>query len=241
MECAYQAIRDTSCEIVSFAYRWVRDGRTVNITNDDLEEGFYDKAGIETRIYPMLLMDKNMKHVSYYLAGKAIRRELLTPHQLGVSEAISLGEDLCCVVPCYLHAKSVYISKKTAYLYTVRKSSLSKAFNADQICRVEDVLHELGRHDTGEIADFQAQLCRYSCFMCFAILAAAAEDNHFSSIKELRHHILHSLHRENIARAHFGHISPKSRISIFLMKKNWYTAAFYFLNLCKTIKNVIKR
>ena len=111
LECAYQAIRDTSCEIVSFAYRWVRDGRTVNITNDDLEEGFYDKAGIETRIYPMLLMDKNMKHVSYYLAGKAIRRELLTPHQLGVSEAISLGEDLCCVVPCYLHAKSVYISK----------------------------------------------------------------------------------------------------------------------------------
>ena len=243
LECAYTAIRDTGCEIVSFAYRWVQDGdgRTVNTTFDSLEEGFYDRTAIETHLFPKLLMDRNMQHVSYYLSGKAVRRTLLTPHQLGVSESISLGEDLCCVVPCYLHANSVYISKKLAYLYTVRTNSMSKAFNTKQIHLIENVIHEISKHDTTKIADFPAQLARYSCFMCFAILAAAAEGSHFECIKELKREMLHSLHRDNIARADFARISPKSRIAIFLMKQNAYGAAFYFLALCKTIKNVLKR
>ena len=133
LECAYKIINDTECEIVSFSYRWVKDGKTVNITNDCLDEGLYIEENIKKYIYPKLLMDKNMNHISYYLSGKAIKRELLTPHQLNVSEKISLGEDLCCTVPCYLHAKSVYISKKTAYLYTVRTDSLSNEFNTKQI------------------------------------------------------------------------------------------------------------
>ena len=241
LECAHKAIRDTGCEIVSFGYRWVQDGHTVDITTDNMEEGFYDRAAIEAHIFPKLLMDKDMGHVSYYLSGKAIRRELVTPHQLGVSETISLGEDFCCVVPCYLHAKSVYVSQKLAYLYTVRKSSMSKQCNAKQIQLVENIIHEIGRHDTGTIPDFQAQLDRYACFMCFAILAAAAEDDHFESIDDIKRQILNSLHGEMILRARFARISAKSRITIFLMKKRQYRAAFYFLNLCKNIKKAIRR
>ena len=30
-----------------------------------------------------------------------------------------------------------------------------------------------------KITDFDKQLCRYSCFMCFAILASAAEGNYY--------------------------------------------------------------
>lgn len=241
LECAYQAIQDTGCEIVSFAYRWVENGRTVDMTTDGIEEGFYDKSGIETHIYPKLLMDKSMKHISYYLSGKAVKRDLLTPHQLGVSETISLGEDLCCVIPCFLHANSVYISKKAAYLYTVRKNSLSKEFNSKQIYLIEDVIREICKNDVTKVADFQEQLCRYSCFMCFAILAAAAQDDHFNSIKDIKHNIANSLHRENIRCADFAHITPKSQVTVFLMKKNCYRLAFYFLNLCKRIKHILKR
>lgn len=241
LEFAHRAIKDTGCEIVSFAYRWVQDGRTINITNDGLEEGFYDKSRIEACIYPKLLMGKNMDHVSYYLSGKAVNRELLTPHQLGVSETISLGEDLCCVLPCYLHASSIYISQKTAYLYTVRKTSLSKKFNTNQIYLIENVIHEISKNDAEQVADFQKQLQRYSCFMCFAILAAAAEDDHFNSIKDIKYNIANSLHRQNIQRADFAHITPKSRIAIFLMRKNCYYLAFYFLNLCKRMKQLLKR
>ncbi len=241
LECAYKIIKETECEIVSFSYRWVKNGQTVDVTNDGLDEGLYTGKNIEKCIYPRLLMDKNMGHMSYYLSGKAVKRELLTPHQLGVNEKISLGEDLCCVVPCYLSAKSVYISKKTAYLYTVRDDSLSKEFNTKQIKLVEDVINEIYKTDMKKVADFEKQLCRYSCFMCFAILAAAAEGNHFKSINELAKSIKQSVHNQKIACAEFKNISVKSRISIFFMKRKCYKAAFYFLNLCKTIKCVLKR
>lgn len=241
LEYAHKIIKNTNCEIVSFSYRWVEGGKTVKLTDDGIDEGLYRKKDIEKYIYPRLLMDNNMKHISYYLSGKAIKRELLTPHQLNVSERISLGEDLCCVIPCYLHAESVYISKKAAYLYSVRYDSLSKAFNTRQIYLIEDVIKEISTEALKCVVDFEEQLCRYSCFMCFAILASAAEGNYFKCIKELKENIINSLHNEKISRAEFAKISVKSRITIFLMKNNCYNTAFYFLNLCKLIKNILKR
>lgn len=241
LECAYEIIKDTGCEIVSFSYRWVKDGKTVRITDDGIHEGLYKKQDIEKYIYPKLLMDKNMNHISYYLSGKAVKRELLTPHQLGVNEKISLGEDLCCVIPCYLHAESVYISKKAAYLYSVRYDSLSKAFNTKQIYLVEDVINEISTEELKRVIDFEEQLCRYSCFMCFAIFASAAEGDHFDSIQELKGNIINSSHKERISKAQFEKITVKSRVTIFLMKRNCYKTAFYFLNLCKIMKNLLKK
>ena len=186
-------------------------------------------------------MDENMNHVSYYLAGKAVKRDLLTPNQLKVSEKISLGEDLCCVVPCYLDAKSVYISKKITYLYNVRENSLSKEFNTKQIHLIQDVINELCTKDINKVIDIEQQICRYSCFMCFAILASAAEGNFFGSINDIKQNISSSMHGEKISQAKFNNISLKSKISIFLMKKKCYRLAFYFLNFCKVIKTVFGR
>ena len=241
LEYAYNKIIASNCEIAAFSYKWVKGGKTVNITNDGIDEGLYERADIEKHIYPVLLMDKNMNHISYYLAGKAVKRELLTPHQLNVSDKISLGEDLCCTVPCYLNAKSVYISKKNAYLYTVRHTSISKAFNTKQIYLIEDVINEICSNNMEKVVDFEEQLYRYSCFMCFAILASAAEGNYFKIIKEIKKNILNSLHNEKISCAEFENISIKSKISIFFMKKKYYKAAFYFLNMCKFIKSMLKR
>lgn len=241
LECAHSAIEETGCEIVSFSYKWVKNGRTINITDDGLDEGLYTEGDIEKHIYPRLLMDKNMNHISYYLSGKAVKRDFLTPHQLGVSEEISLGEDLCCVFACYLHTTSVYISKKTAYLYRVREDSISKEFNTKQIYLIENVINEISKNNVDRIGDFDKQLCRYSWFMCFAILAAAAEGGHFKSLREIEHNIADSLHSEKIPNAEFENISVKSRISLFLMKKGHYGTAFRFLNLCKVIKTILKR
>ena len=240
LEYAYNKIKETNCEIVSFSYRWIKNGKTVSITNDGLEEGFYTETDIEKYIYPKILMDNNMNHISYYLSGKAVKREFLTPYQLNVSENISLGEDLCCVVPCYLNAKSVYISRKEAYLYTVRENSLSKEFNTKQIYLIEDVINEICKNDVSKVTDFKEQLCRYSFFMCFAILALAAEGNYFKSVKGIKNSILNSVHNEKILSAEFGNISIKSKIAISLMKKKCYRIAFCFLNICKVIRNIVK-
>ena len=241
LECAHQIITQTNAQIVSFAYKWVKNHQTISVTNDGIEQGLYKKAHIEKVIYPKLLMDKNMGHISYYLSGKAIKREFLTPLQLSVNEKISLGEDLCCVIPCYLNAESVYISSKEAYLYRVREDSLSKDFNANQIYLIEDVINEIKKTSITNIADFNDQLCRYSCFMCFAILASAAEGNHFKSLKQLKNNIKNSVHAKLIPAARFKKLSFKSRITIIFMKRNCYSLAFYFLNFCKRIKNLLKR
>jgi len=241
LECAHKIITDTGCDIVSFAYKWVENGKVTAITNDTADEGYYGREAIREHIFPKLLMDKSMNHVAYYLAGKAIRRELLLPVQLGVSPEISLGEDLCCVVPCYLKASGVYISKKAAYLYTKRSTSISKKFNSGQIYQIQDVINEVSGHVAKMGADFDAQLSRYSCFMCFAILAAAAEGNHFESINEIKQNIKNSVHASMIKKAEFQNITLKSRISIFLMKKGLIGAAFYFLNFCKRIRNLLKK
>ncbi|MBQ3054923.1 MAG: glycosyltransferase family 2 protein [Oscillospiraceae bacterium] len=239
LECARRIISETDCDIVSFAYKWVKNGTTVRVTDDGLPEGLY--TDLETHIYPRLLMDKHMNHISYYLSGKAVKRTLLTPHQLAVDEKISLGEDLCVVIPCYLHAKRVYISKKCAYHYTVRGDSMSKGFRADQILLVENVIGEIEKNDWTNVADFEHQLCRYACFMCFTILAAAAEGNHKASIKAIRENIEGSRHNALIDCAEFGTISPKSRMAIFLMKKKRYKTAYSVLNLAGKIRTILGR
>ncbi len=241
LEYAYKAICDTGCDIVSFSYKWVADGIEIGRTTDELDEGFYDKAGLEKHIYPKLLMDENMSHVSYYLSGKAIKRELLTPNQLYVDPKISLGEDLCCVFPCYMQANSAFISKKAAYLYTKRSDSLSKNFNANQICQLEYVMNFINDMKVIKPYDFEEQMCRYSSFMCFSILAAAAEGDYFKSIKEIKNNLLSSVHILKFKKAKFNRITIKSKIGIFLMKRKCIKTAFYFLNICKRIKKVLKK
>ena len=244
LECAHRIICEHGCDMVCFSYRWVEsDGRCVGITTDDNNEGLYDRQEIKEHILPGLVMGKNMNHISFYLSGKAVKRELLSPIQLSVSSKISLGEDLCCTVPCYLNANSVYLSKKQAYLYLKRQDSMSKEFNCSQLLKVNDIIDEIyGFENIMEnVPDLDEQVCRYSAFMCFAILAAAAEGNHFSSLKQLKEYILGTKHISRIKNAKFGHITPKTRIGIFLMKNKCIGAAFYFLNFCKNIKNLVKQ
>jgi len=238
---AYEIICETDADIVSFSYKYYKNGEISETVDDLVDEGLYNKSDIEKNIFPKLLSDKNMNHLFYFLWGKAIKRSLITEYQLKVNTDISLGEDLSCIVPCYLQADKVYMSKKTAYLYTIRDDSISTSFKTQQITQIEYVINGLRALDIRKMNDFDEQIARYSCFMCFAILAAAAEGNHFKAIKKIKELILNSLHKDEIIKANFENISLKSRIGIALMKKQKIESAFYFLYLCKEIKRILKK
>ncbi len=238
LESAYKIICDTGADIVSFSYKCSINGKTGDTIEDVVDEGLYKKAEIKQHISPKLLLDENMNHVFYFLWGKAVKRELATKHQLNVNPAISLGEDLSCIVPCFLEAETIYMSKKAIYLYTIRNDSISTDFTTHHISQIADVIIGLRGLNIEKPKDFDEQISRYSCFMCFAILAAAAEGNYFSAIKKLKELILESLHREEIKKAHFEKITLKSRIAIFLMKKQRLGLAFYFLYFCKELKRI---
>ncbi len=238
LESAQKIINDTNADIVSFSYNCYINGEIGEVIQDVVPEGLYNKSQIEEHIYPKLLCDENMMHLFYFLWGKAIKRELLISHQLAVNPAISLGEDLSCVVPCFLSAQSVYMSRKSVYLYTIRNDSISTDFKTNQLTQIGDVIAGLRTLNSEKIKDFDEQISRYSCFMCFAILAAAAEGNHFSSIKKIKYLIKNSVHNTEIKKACFKNVTKKSSIAIFLMKKQAIRLAFYFLYVCKEIKRL---
>ena len=238
LESAYAIINKTGADIVSFSYRTCINGEIGDVVEDLAEEGLYNKAEIEKCIYPNLLSNKNMGHLFYFLWGRAIKRELIFNHQLNVNPAISLGEDLSCIVPCFLDANTVYISKKDVYLYTIRNDSISTDFKTIQIKQIEDVILGLRALSAEKPKDFDDQISRYSCYMCFAILAAAAEGNHFKVISKIKELINNSVHKEEIKKAQFECVSAKSKIAIWLMKKQKIKLAFYFLYLCKKIKDI---
>ena len=237
---ANEIIEDTNADIVSFSYKCNIDGKIGDAVDDFADEGLYDKEGMKKHIYPRLLSDKNMNHVFYFLWGRAIKRELATKNQLNVNPAISLGEDLSCIVPCILEADTIYMSKKAIYLYTIRNDSISTDFKTHQITQIADVIKGLRELKAEKPEDFEQQIARYSCFMCFAILAAAAEGNHFDAAYKLKKLISDSLHKEEIRKAYFEKITFKSRIAIFLMKRQKIRLAFYFLYLCKELKRIRK-
>ena len=240
LESAHNIIRETGADIVSFSYKCSINGKIGETVCDLVDEGLYNKKKIEQHIFPKLLSDKNMNHIFYFLWGKAIKRELATKHQMGVNPAISLGEDLSCIVPCYLEAETVYMSKHAIYLYTIRNDSISTNFKTHQITQIADVIRGLRKLNTEKPKDFDEQISRYSCFMCFAILAAAAEGNYFNSVGKLKELILGSLHKEEIKKAYFENVTFKSRIAISLMKKQRIGLAFYFLYFCKELKRMRK-
>ena len=240
LESAYKIICDTDADIISFSYKYSINGEIGETVCDLAYEGLYNKLEIKQHIFPKLLSDKNMNHIFYFLWGKAIKRELATKHQLNVNPAISLGEDLSCIVPCFLEAETIYMSRKAIYLYTIRNDSISTDFKTHQITQIADVITGLRGLNIEKPKDFEQQISRYSCFMCFAIIAAAAQGNHFNSIRKLKELILGSLHKEEIKKAHFEKISMKSKIAIFLMKKQRIGLAFYFLYFCKELKRMRK-
>lgn len=241
LQSAYDIIQKTNADIVSFSYSEANESGVGKKVDDILPEGLYEKDDIIHKIYPVLLCDENMLSAFYFIWARAIKRELIYPVQLSVSTKISHGEDVCCVVPCFLKAERVYFSKKSVYFYTVREDSLSTSFKTKQITDISNTIEHLHTYLSIAPTGFERQISRYSAFMCFAIIALAAEGNHYKFIKEIKELIHHSVHKKEIKKAKFKNITIKSKISMFFMQKGLIATTFYFLNLCKNMKKVIRK
>ncbi|MBE7019084.1 MAG: glycosyltransferase family 2 protein [Ruminococcaceae bacterium] len=241
LECAKDIIVKTNADMVCFPHQEYRNGATKAMLQDIVPVGFYPRKEMEKCVYPHILSDKNMQNLPYFLCGKAIRRRLITPHQLNVTNKISLGEDLSCLIPCYLDAQSLYIDDTPVYLYTIRDDSLTTHFTTKQLTDLIEVVNGLYRINQKKPMDFDEQLARYSCFMCFAILAAAAEGGHFQYLNEIKGLILNSVNKELIKKAQFERITPKTKIGVALMKKGHIKTVFYFLYLIGQMKRILRK
>lgn len=238
LESAAAILQQTNADMVTFSYTRCEENGAVQVMHEPVKEGLYTKSDMQEHIFPKILLDKNMQHMFYFVWGKAIRRSLVYPLQLAVNPAISLGEDLCCTVPCYLEAKNVYVSPKSVYLYTVRNNSISTKFNTKQLLQIADVLQMLHALPCALPADFEEQIARYACTMSFAILAAAAKGKFRKDLPEIKRIILNSVFANEIKHARFDQITIKSRITVFLLRRRMISTAFYFLYICERLKEL---
>ena len=240
LEKAAAIIAETGADVVSFSYRIRRGDLISEPVLDQIEPGLYDEKGIEEKVLPHLICDENLHHLFYYLWGRAIRTQLTRSWQLAVPDRIRLGEDIPCLAPTMLHAKTVYFSRECSYLYTIREDSLSTDFKTAQLTQIEGVIrHFLDLDCVRQQA--REQIYRYAAYMALAIFAAAAEGGYRNALPELKRLFTTLGYSQWVEKARFGRISPKSAVTVFLMKHNCLSLAFSFLQLCGWAKKVLKK
>lgn len=241
LEKAQQIIRETDPDIISFSVDYVRPNHTVETVHEPLPEGLYDKDRCRAEIYPKVLMMPDMKHLFYYLWGKALRRSLAYPCQMAIDNAIALGEDVSGTIPTYFAAERVYISHFPGYLCTVRQDSMSRSFRLEHFRHLSLGVEHL-RNLSCEIPEgFDAQISRYAAAMTFILVDGAAGSKSGQQIPDIKKAIQDPVLFREIARAQFRGITPKSRIAIWLIQRHWIRAAYGFLGLCQQIKKAIGR
>lgn len=211
-----------------------------NILYTDFEpvkSGIYKGKDLKT-IKENMLLTPQMEHMHYFLWAKVFKRELILPHQTEVDERISMGEDVTCLIPAYINAKSVYISSFAAYNCLCRNNSMSRSYKEshfnDIILGVKLLLLQ-SNNVNGYKKEYEKSVYRYAAFMFFVIFATAAKDG-AKDVCEYSKKIWAEEFCQAFKNAEFGKISLKSKTAFFLLKRKMFYIAYYFLRICEKMK-----
>lgn len=231
---ANEIIKEHKADLISFAIEFFNEDSSYTAV-ENVPGGLYARSDIESKIFPKMLMAENMEHMFYYLCAKVIRREILIKPQLAVDNAISLGEDVSCLMRVYPLCERVYVSEYTAYLCRCRPESDSRSFRLVQFEQLKAGVRLLEEIRPGD-ADFAAQTDRYTAFICFGLLNAAALSDGGKHLDRIESEMMSEPLFSHMKRARFRGISAKMRIVYRLMKKRRIRMAYSFLKICNFLK-----
>ncbi|MCI8293177.1 MAG: glycosyltransferase family 2 protein [Hespellia sp.] len=237
-------LKKTQAELILFSCSFEYETRS-EIIREPVAEGLYDRTAIESNLYGSLLMNRQMKHLLYFIPNKVFRRSLAEEGILAVKESISLGEDLLGVLPVFLRAKEICVSSRTMYFYRIKEQSGSHGFQMKHFYQVSMALKELQKISF-EYADclpkdFEEQIARYGAYMCFTLMIHAVNDGKYYRLREICQQLNRPLFRECIQQAQFEDISPKTRITYWLLRKGRVRSAYMFLSICRRIRRNLLR
>lgn len=232
LRTASEIINEYSPDIVTFAINYVR-GDDVTVDPEPIDEGLYSGDALRT-VTDNMLMTPDMRHMHYFLWGKAFRRDVIADIELAADERISMGEDVMCVIPAYCRAESVYVSAVPVYDCRCRSDSMSRSYKSshfDDITLGVKLLREVPDQPAG----YSQSLDRYAAFMFFVIFATAAADGARSVCRYARS-VWNSGFDLAFARAEFDTITAKSKIAMSLLSRRRFGAAYAFLRICSKLK-----
>lgn len=237
-----ELIEETRAELILFAalreYKSYSESISIPIS-----EGLYDKETLQAQLFSSLLLNAQMKHVSYSPNDKLFLRDLAEIGFLNVSSEIKLGEDLLSVFPIFLKAHRAYISHEVMNHFRVREQSASHSFQItyyQQVILVLEALKKLKSQSPSTPEDFDSQLDRYGAYMCFTLLVNAAHSGCRSYLPQIKEQMSRRQLMICIRQARFQGITAKTKITFTLFRKNMIYTAYYFLRLCWRMKNISK-
>ena len=233
-------IDEGNADVVAFGVRYFTDDASHDV-HEPIGEGWYDRAKLESALFPHILMDENMKYIFHFLCGKAIRRSLYTPHQMAVDRRISVGEDVACLMPVYMDAQKAYISHESMYCVRQRVTSISRRFSLKQFDQLIVGIGDLRKLGNDPIRDFQAQVDRYTLMSVFVQLMNAVEYNGGDQLDALCECVHHPVIWQGVQQAVFAKVTPKSRITYALLRRDRIKETYHFLRLCEWIKKAVKK
>lgn len=233
----------TQADMILFAAcRVYEDGRQAVF--EPVPEGLYTGKAGQDRLFPALVLDERMRHLSYSCSGKIFCRPLAEKGLCSVPPEIRLGEDMLGVLPAYLSARSIYVCREVMNFYRIREQSVSHSFQMehfDQLVRVVEQLERMKEQEPGLPADFARQIDRYGAYMSFTLMVHAAHSGAGGYLDEIKGQICRPALNNHIRRARFRGITGKTRITYALLRRGMVVPAYEFLRLCRRIKACLRR
>ena len=140
---------------------------------DVCSPGFYDRSGLEEKIFPTMLFSGDFFHfgVSPSLCNKLFRASLFEKHLFRVPLSLKLGEDGLAVYPCLLEASCACFLEESFYYYRSSGGSLTHTMDRGRLAEnrllfdTYDQLIDLTMHPCME-----KQLLYYYAYQCLLTL-----------------------------------------------------------------------
>lgn len=242
LERGYAYIAKEHPDLILSACSYEYEGFS-KIVREPVEAGLYEKAAARRTIYPVLLMNGNMKHMFYFVHGKIFSRSLAEKYIMPVDDGIFLGEDLLCVIPACLEAERIYVSHEVFDYYRVRGQSGSHSFLVEHYRQLQLVMQGLGKLQAcvQELpVDFDRQIERYVAFMSFTFMNNAVNFGKLRQLREIEVALQSPGLKECLRRAQFQKVTPKTRIAFAMLKKEMFLETYLFLWMCRQVKAFIK-
>lgn len=163
-------------------------GDCIEPSDQCFEEGFYDRARLESEIFPKMLFDGRFYRfgVNPNCWSKLVKRELIEKNLSPVDERIRMGEDAAFIYPCMLDSQSITCVKTPTYHYRITEQSMSNAYDE----RLKDIIllpyKRLKDKNAESDFDISSQLDYYLLYMVNFLLRNEAKKANAHSKKERR-------------------------------------------------------
>lgn len=163
-------------------------GDCIEPSDQCFEDGFYDRARLESEIFPKMLFDGRFYRfgVNPNCWSKLVKRELIEKNLSPVDERIRMGEDAAFIYPCMLDSQSITCVKTPTYHYRITEQSMSNAYDE----RLKDIIllpyKRLKEKNAESDFDISSQLDYYLLYMVNFLLRNEAKKANAHSKKERR-------------------------------------------------------